>query len=173
MLPLPSLEFLLIAGRAVALALAFITFAWAFARWKRAAARDTQRVFEQLDLLRADMLELAEQIKAVGARAQEREAAEDNAARFALMPSQTGPRGYEVAVRLAKSGATREELISNCGISRHEAELLLRLHGAAAKDSNAAKDPKTSVQEKAKPVAPENATVQPLPPARRRLSVVG
>jgi hypothetical protein len=37
--------------------------------------------------------------------------------------------GYQVAIRLARSGASREELISGCGLSRGEAELVHRLHG--------------------------------------------
>jgi uncharacterized protein DUF2802 len=37
--------------------------------------------------------------------------------------------GYQVAIRLARSGASREELMSGCGLSRGEAELVHRLHG--------------------------------------------
>ena len=40
--------------------------------------------------------------------------------------------GYQVAIRLARSGASREELMSGCGLSRGEAELLHRLHGRAS-----------------------------------------
>ena len=36
---------------------------------------------------------------------------------------------YGHAIRLAQRGADVNELISNCGLSRGEAELLLRLHG--------------------------------------------
>jgi len=38
------------------------------------------------------------------------------------------PRGYEAAARLARSGASAEELMNTCALSRHEAELLVRLH---------------------------------------------
>jgi len=36
--------------------------------------------------------------------------------------------GYQIAIRLAKSGAAREELVSKCGLSTHEAELVHRLY---------------------------------------------
>jgi hypothetical protein len=43
--------------------------------------------------------------------------------------------GYQIAIRLAKGGASREELISGCGLSIHEAELVHRLHAPQVKSS--------------------------------------
>lgn len=44
------------------------------------------------------------------------------------------PRGvraaYELAIRLANSGASIDEVCASCGMSRSEAELLVRLHRA-------------------------------------------
>ena len=42
--------------------------------------------------------------------------------------SQTAPAapGYQIAIRLARGGASPEELISGCGLSTHEAELVHR-----------------------------------------------
>ncbi len=37
---------------------------------------------------------------------------------------------YQVAIRLARSGASCEELVRDCGLSHTEAELVKRLHGA-------------------------------------------
>jgi hypothetical protein len=37
---------------------------------------------------------------------------------------------YNVAIRLARSGASRQDLITTCGVTQQEADLLLRLHGA-------------------------------------------
>lgn len=133
-MPLPSMEIVLFAARALALVLAFLGFAWAFRHWRKASERDTQRVFEQLDLILGELRELSAQVQAQAAQSTATNSTPDSAARFAIAPTQAGPRGYEVAVRLAKSGASREELMSNCGISRHEAELLLRLHATEAKD---------------------------------------
>lgn len=157
-MPMPSLELILIGGRAVLLLLAFAGFAWAFRRWRKAAERDTQRVFEQLDLILGELREVASRIDAQPVQPSAAAGA-DAAARFAIAPA-AGPRGYEVAVRLAKNGASREELISSCGISRHEADLLLRLHGAKRGE------PQTSETK-----AEEQASAKA--PARPRLSVVG
>lgn len=43
-----------------------------------------------------------------------------------------GSQSYGFAIRLAQQGASVEELMENCGMSRGEAELLLRLHHAHA-----------------------------------------
>jgi hypothetical protein len=40
------------------------------------------------------------------------------------------PPTYPIAIRLARSGASPEEIMQSCGITRREAELLKRLHGA-------------------------------------------
>jgi len=125
----PSLEFMLIAGRAAALSLAFLLFAWGFRRWRRAAQRDTQRVFEQLDLVRSDLLIMKEVMQGAAQRVDS--AAQRVARDTRLTPSQatsTG-RSYEIAARLARNGAHKDELMKNCGITTHEAELLVRLHG--------------------------------------------
>jgi hypothetical protein len=52
------------------------------------------------------------------------------------VPAAGGP-GYQIAIRLAKSGASREELVAGCGLSLLEAELVQRLHGAAARPTRA------------------------------------
>lgn len=39
---------------------------------------------------------------------------------------------YHAAINLINSGADLEQLVAECGISREEAALLMRLHGAAA-----------------------------------------
>ena len=38
---------------------------------------------------------------------------------------------YQMAIRLAKGGASREELMAGCGLSLAEAELVRRLHGSS------------------------------------------
>lgn len=43
------------------------------------------------------------------------------------------PSGYEMAIRMASSGATDSELVAACGMSREEAALMLRLHGRRAR----------------------------------------
>ena len=48
--------------------------------------------------------------------------------RLAPAGAVSSQRGYDLAARLAKNGAAVDELVASCGITRHEAELLTRLH---------------------------------------------
>jgi hypothetical protein len=174
----PSFELLLIAGRAVALLLAFVLFAWGFIRWRRAAQRDTQRVFEQLDLVRSDLLIMKEVMASAAQRVDSAAQRVVHDARMTPAPTTNAGRGYEIAARLARNGAQKDELIKNCGITAHEAELLVRLHGRAA---NAA--PATNPQNAANNVANVNrqarhtgtAPQQPTrgPQVRSRLVAIG
>ncbi len=43
-----------------------------------------------------------------------------------------GERPYSQAIRLVRKGTTIEDLVSTCGLTRGEAELIAMLHGAAA-----------------------------------------
>lgn len=124
-----SIELVSIFICAGAVAGGLLALAFSLRRWRRAGERDTQRVFEQLDLMRGELLLLAdriEQLDVAPAKVIERPVMTEP--RMPTPASHAAPRGYEVAARLAKGGATCEELISSCGLSRHEAELLLRLH---------------------------------------------
>jgi hypothetical protein len=151
---LPSLELLLIAGRAVALLAGLLIFAWAFRHWRRASMRDTQRVFEQLDLVRSELLIMKEVMhhtthrdgqrggretgRDLGLSATNRDTANSRVAAYdARLPmAATGGavRGYEIAARMARNGAGKDELIRSCGITTHEAELLVKLHGHKQRD---------------------------------------
>jgi hypothetical protein len=161
-LPFPvSLELLLIGARAVALIGALCVFAWAFSRWRRSMARDTQRVFEQLDLIQGELHGLAESVAVIAGRL---EALNDKLTTTTQMaPAQgvSGPRAYESAIRLAQRGVPSEDLMSQCGLSRHEADLLVRLHGR--------KEDSGRVQ--AEGMSGGDATN--VAPTRKRLAVVG
>lgn len=50
--------------------------------------------------------------------------------RHATTAIRGGRAGYELAIRLANSGASIDELCASCGMTRAEAELLVRLHRA-------------------------------------------
>lgn len=161
-----SLDTVLMVARALSLVLALAMFGWGFARWRKAAERDTQRVFEQLDLVRADLLIMKEVMQSAAQRVDS--AAKQVAHDVRLAPTQnsgTG-RGYEIAARLARNGAQKEELIKSCGITAHEAELLVRLHGHAQKNAQNIVQPTapTQVAPKAQPkpaAAPAQRTAQP------------
>jgi len=149
-MPMFNLETMLVIARAAALVLSLLALAMALRRWRRSAERDAQRIFEQLDLVRGELMLLAERmdrIESIPARAIERPAASE--ARAPAVASSPAPRGYEVAARLARGGATCEELISSCGLSRHEAELMLRLHKAAATRDKAEQSTMNKPQQKA------------------------
>lgn len=159
---LPSVEFMMLAARAISLLLALTVLAWAVRRWRRDVSRDAQRMFEQLDLVRAELLQLQDRVasqplKSVVANQSqlqshaatqyrptpaataypdfesERRAVTDSRRSTSDVVKQksltnAAPRGYEVAARLARSGASVESLMNSCALSRHEAELLVRLH---------------------------------------------
>jgi Protein of unknown function (DUF2802) len=61
----------------------------------------------------------------------------DSDARLAPAGAVGAQRGYDLAARLAKNGAAVDELIASCGITRHEAELLSRLHVPKTRESAA------------------------------------
>lgn len=144
-LPFPvSLELLLIGGRAVALVGALLVFAWAFRRWKRTQERDAQRVFEQLDLIQGELHALSETVNALATRLDGLN--EKVVAQGELTPVQVaGPRGYENAIRLAQQGAAIDEIVGHCGLARHEAELLVRLHGKQTADVASAASPRAKL----------------------------
>jgi len=129
MFVLPSLELLLIAGRAVGLLLGLLIFAWAFRHWRRAATRDTQRVFEQLDLVRSELLIMKEVMHHAAHRADSVAHTVTHDTRLAAKSTNGAARGYEIAARMVRNGAAKDELIRSCGITDHEAELLIKLHG--------------------------------------------
>jgi hypothetical protein len=76
-------------------------------------------------------------------------------------------------MRMAKNGSAVEDLVANCGITRHEAELLTRLHAAKSQPEVAAWQARQSApQQQQVAQAPQ----QPQSTGRKRgslLSVVG
>lgn len=151
-------------GRIAALFGAVLVLIWAFRAWRGSTERDAQRMFEQLDLIRGELLLLAEQVEQRPAQQQQPAVrVEASEPRVAPVMQNSAPRGYEVAARLARGGATCEELISSCGLSRHEAQLLLRLHDAEAKRNTTSN----------KAIATEKPSDKVNEARRPRLSAVG
>ncbi|HTE39458.1 MAG TPA: DUF2802 domain-containing protein [Steroidobacteraceae bacterium] len=185
----PSLELMLIAGRAIALIAGLLMFAWAFRHWRRAAMRDTQRVFEQLDLVRSELLIMKDAMHHAAHRA-------DSVAhetRLAPATNAGAARGYEIAARMARNGSSKEELMRSCGLTSHEAELLIKLHSprpaadslglqprvAASESSRQATAVQNAVESPRALATPKQVTVQPkqaaarAPLQRSRLVAVG
>src|SRR5690606_28827017 len=139
-LPNPSLETVLIAGRALLLIGAFWIFALAFTRWRRADERDSQALRAQLERAFVEMRSLHETVTVMSARIETMSERFETDSRRPQITAVAAPqaRGYDLAMRMAKNGSSVEELISNCGITRHEAELLTRLHAAKSQPEVAA-----------------------------------
>jgi alkylation response protein AidB-like acyl-CoA dehydrogenase len=128
---LPSTEFLLIAGRAVFLVFSFVLAAIGFTAWRRATQLQTAQLLSQSQLVLQRLAELEARVEAtqaaiaqLGERLEQRPAAPG--------ASQAPAPGYQIAIRLARGGASREELVSGCGLTLAEAELVRRLHGPHA-----------------------------------------
>jgi hypothetical protein len=176
-LPNPSLEMLLIAGRAILLIGAFWIFALAFIRWRRADDRANTALHAQLERVFAEMRSMHETIAVMSARLDAMSKESEIDSRRAPAASQ---RGYDVAQRLARNGASIEELVNNCGITRHEAELLVRLHGAKVRETAPtppARMPRMThvAHESASAPAQSQQPQRPMPGKKRGslLSVVG
>jgi hypothetical protein len=125
MTAMPSLEVLLLAGRAAFLVVCFVLASITFIAWRHATRRQTEHILAQSDSLlqRLDALQARVDAAAtVLTRLDER---------FERHAQGGAPaQGYQIAIRLARGGASREELVSSCGLSLGEAELVRRLHGS-------------------------------------------
>jgi hypothetical protein len=127
---LPSADFLLIAGRAVFLVFSFIVAAISFTAWRRATQQQTAQLLSQSQIVLQRLAELEAKVDAVRSTlAALGERLERPAAPGA---SHSPSPGYQIAIRLARGGASREELMAGCGLTLAEAELVKRLHGPHA-----------------------------------------
>jgi hypothetical protein len=157
-LTLPSLDMIMLVGRAVLLVGAFCVFALAFIRWRNADARANAQLLQQLERTFAEVRTLHESVAVMGARLEALNEKSEAGARMAPASASVAPRGYDIAARLARNGADAEGLITNCGLTRQEAELMVRLHGAKHAESAS-----SAVQ---RPARVETSRPRPLPEAR-------
>jgi hypothetical protein len=125
-----SFDVALMIGRAVFLVLCFVLAAIAFTRWRRAGDSNAERFAEQNTALLAQLANmeqsLAEAHRKLDALSEHRE----GESRRVVAGGVSAP-SYQIAIRMARSGATRDELMASCGLTRQEAELVLRLHAPA------------------------------------------
>jgi hypothetical protein len=120
--------------RAAVLVAAFAVFAWSLLRMRRDHA-------EQLDRVHTLQRELVAQVHALSERTaalatlvatlpkqaeREPEAPQPVRARREAAPV----RSYETARRLARAGASIDEIVASSGLASSEARLLRRLHGS-------------------------------------------
>ena len=126
---LTSVEFLLVAGRAVFLLFSFVVAACAFTSWRRAIQVQTAQVLSQTNTVLQRLAALEARVDATKTTISQ---LGDRLERPAPPPTGNGPSAsYQMAIRLAKGGASREELMAGCGLSLAEAELVRRLHGSS------------------------------------------
>jgi alkylation response protein AidB-like acyl-CoA dehydrogenase len=128
---LPSIDFLLIAGRALFLVFSFTIAAISFTAWRRATRRQTAEVLSQTQLVLQRLAELEARVDAT--KSSVARLAERLERPVAAAPARApASPGYQIAIRLARGGASREDLMSGCGLTLAEAELVRRLHGPQA-----------------------------------------
>ena len=120
-------QMIFFAGRALILVAALLAFAVVFARWRSAGERDIRRVLDELEQSRGETRTLAAATEALLFRIGGLESKLEARAQMATPPP--APRGYELALRLARNGAAIDEITETSGVTRREAELLARLHG--------------------------------------------
>lgn len=118
-----DLNLALIAGRAVFLVFCFVLAAIAFTRWRRAADRSTDQFAAQTERVLGRLAEIEARMEGTLTQLSERVAVLNTA----TAGNTTSP-SYQIAIRMARSGLAREELMSSCGLTRQEADLVQRLH---------------------------------------------
>jgi hypothetical protein len=119
--------------RSGVIVVALLLFAWALTRHGRDAALRHQALQLQHESVRAQLNDLTERTAALGA-ALAALSGRIESPQPALPAARPTPQrsGYEIAIRLARGGASIDELMASSGATRSEAELLRRLHGGAA-----------------------------------------
>ncbi len=142
-----GLENWLLAARGGLLVAAFTAFAWALWRMRGEHREELERVRIEQRAMAARTQELSERVQVLATLVASlpRQAAEPKAVEAPRAPAPArlprrdpGIRSYETAMRLARSGASLEEIVASSGVTGPEARLLLRLHGAESRRGNAA-----------------------------------
>ena len=120
--------------RALLLLAAFAGFAWALISARRQTAQNNAQLSARLETalgeirkLSGQVTELSGTLGSLGTRLQQADAQRPVPAPAPAAAS-VNTRGYETAIRMARSGASVEEIVASCGTTRAEAKLLRRLH---------------------------------------------
>lgn len=120
---------------------AFAGFAWALLASRRDSALGFLRLSTQHAQALSEIQQLSTQLQELAAQVRDLSLPSPMVARPAPTPAlppapavssitPSGARGYEMAIRMARGGASIEEIVSSCGTTRSEARLLRRLHCA-------------------------------------------
>jgi hypothetical protein len=126
---LTSVEYIFLAGRAVFLLFSFVIAAVTFTAWRRATRVQTEQVLSQTNTVLQRLAALEARVDATKVTLSQ---LGDRLERPPAAPTAPASPGYQMAIRLAKGGASREDLMAGCGLSLAEAELVQRLHGSGS-----------------------------------------
>ena len=122
------------ATRAVLLLAAFATFAWALLRTRREQAEQLDRVHTLQRELLAQVHALSERTSAlatlVATMPKQVERAQEAPQPIRPRREAAPVRSYATARRLARAGASIDEIVASSGLASSEARLLRRLHGS-------------------------------------------
>lgn len=119
--------------RALVLAVALLALALALGRWRRSGAREMQRLFAELDQTRGDTRALHVLAERLARRIEELTDRIEDRTELAYASAGGTQRGYDLALQMARNGASHDEIVSACGVTRHEAALLSRLHNPGSR----------------------------------------
>jgi hypothetical protein len=126
LVPPPDYQLIPLTGAVVVLAGILIAAVFS-ARLKRAAAAQAHDILDRSAQLADQIGQLTTALAAADARVAALAGRLDEQSRS----TQGGaPTSYNVAIRMARSGASRQELMTTCGVTQQEADLVLRLHAS-------------------------------------------
>ena len=135
-------------GRTLLALGAFLAFSWSLLRMRREAAAQALEAHQAAERAHQELKQLSERVSALATLVASLPRApvavsppapvERERERFAPRREFSGVRSYETARRLARSGATVEEIVATCGVAGTEARLLRRLHGNPESDRSSA-----------------------------------
>lgn len=123
---------LLLAGCGTLMVFAFAVAALTFDGWRRATRRQSQHIFSHSQTLAQQLSALDARVNATATAIRRLDERIERQTQPGAQPQGAPAPGYRIAIRLARSGASREELMASCGLSLGEADLVRRLHGAAS-----------------------------------------
>jgi hypothetical protein len=115
----------------VFLLFSFALAAVAFTRWRRATQAHTAQLQANHEVVLQRLADLEARVAATNVAVSHLSERLERPQQLPSAPTTSVP-GYQIAIRLAKGGASRDELISGCGLSINEAELVHRLHAPQA-----------------------------------------
>ena len=136
-----DLSFWFVIGRVAAIVMALAGFTWAIRRMRQESATQIELLITAQQQSRAEMQALCEKVSALAtlvAGIPARIERPVEVPRAAPRRESSPVRSYETARRLARSGATVDEIVATCGVAGSEARLLQRLHSGAAERESAA-----------------------------------